>query len=449
MSILAKLFKKVQPLKKPAISIYPLIIIVTIPLLLALNTIWNLRSFNRDANFFVRSQAVSTADTLKPFIKEKIHSETELNSLFISTINSNDEIISITLLLKRLNDFEIIGSTNMAGAREAQELELNQLALGFSQPFAALTYDANLQKNVWNVVVPLDIESDNFYLLSLKLKTDTVNEILARTSRDSFIILGILIVVTIMLLANHFVFYRRSLRTQQLEELDKLKDEFISMAAHELRTPMTGLVGYLDLLRDKISPKQMPSFKGDFDTLDTLTKDLNNLINDLLDVSRLEQGRLKVNITSVAINDVIHLVLTTMKPTADKKNLKIIFTPKTLPIIRTDPDRIHQVLGNLVTNAIKYTLKGEVSVSAYEKNKFITVEVKDTGIGIPAEELVQLFTKFHRVKDEKTKEVRGTGLGLWITKQIVEMLGGKIHAESIYGTGTRIIFTLPIHSSAR
>jgi len=295
--------------------------------------------------------------------------------------------------------------------------------------------------------VPLDIESDSFHLLPLKLKTDTVNEILERTSRDSFIILAVLIVVTIILLANHFIFYRRSLRTRQLEELDKLKDEFISMAAHELRTPMTGLVGYLELLRGKISPEQMPAFKEDFDTLDTLTKDLNNLINDLLDVSRLEQGRLKVNITNVAINDVIHLIITTIKPTADKKSLKIGFAPQILPVIQSDPDRIHQVIGNLITNAIKYTLKGEISVSAYQKDKFITVEVKDSGIGIPAEELANLFTKFHRVKDEKTKEVRGTGLGLWITKQIVEILGGKIHAESIYGTGTRIIFTLPINPS--
>jgi signal transduction histidine kinase len=216
------------------------------------------------------------------------------------------------------------------------------------------------------------------------------------------------------------------------------------MASHELQAPVTGLVGYLELLQDKITPIKNEGLQGDVDTLKTLTKDLHNLIQDLLNVSRIEQGRIKVEIKEVQVNEVIDNVIKTFDPQASNKGLKLLPQKGELPVIQTDPDRLRQVIANLVSNSVKYTLEGEVKVTSLTEKENIKVIVADTGIGIPPDHLNKMFTKFHRVQDEKTKEVRGTGLGLWIIKQIVELLGGQIFIESIYGTGTTITFTLPI-----
>lgn len=445
MAIFPKIIEKIRPLIKPAIIIYPLVVIIAIPLLLALNTIWNLRTFNRDVNFIIRHQAISIADTLKPVITQNLENPAELYHLLQAVTQSNADIVSVTLLKQKGNSLEALATTSPQEASSAAELGLNQLAIGFDQPFAGLSYDPNLGKNVWNVVVPLSIEdSSEIHLLSVKLKTEIVDEILGRTSKDSFIILSILIVITLILLTNHFVFYRKALKTQQLEELDRLKDEFISMAAHELRAPITGLVGYLSLLKDKVPIEAKEILGPEIQTLNRLTLDLRNLINDLLDVSRIEQGRLKIVLAETQINDVIGNTIKTLTPTAEKKGVTIKFTPTTLPTVKTDPDRLRQVLTNLVSNSIKYTLKGEINITAITKAKFIELSVKDSGIGIQPDELPKLFSKFHRVKDKKTEDVRGTGLGLWITKEIVENLGGKIHAESIYGTGSVFTFTIPL-----
>lgn len=445
MAVTPALFDKFKAVVKPAVLVYPLVVIIAIPLLLAINTIWNLRSFNRDVNFAIRHQAVSIADTLKPIIAQNLENEEELNSLLQSITQANSDIVSATILRSEGNKVEVVTTTqDTEEAEAAGQIALNQLAIALDQPFAGLSYDPKLAKNVWNVVVPVTSEGPSPYLLALKIKTDTVDEILKRTSRDSFIILSVLIIVTLILLANHFIFYRKAQEARQLAKLDKLKDEFISMASHELRAPVTALTGYLELLRDKITSAGFTTLKPEMDTLKIVTNDLKNLINDLLEVSRIEQGRMTLTLTDIQINDVIVKAIETMKPLADNKSLAIKFAPGQLPVIKTDPDRLRQVVTNLVSNSIKYTLEGEISISSKVKAKFIEVTVRDTGTGIPPDELPKLFSKFHRVKDKKTEEVRGTGLGLWITKQIVETLGGKIYAESIYGTGSVFTFTLPI-----
>ncbi|OGM11879.1 hypothetical protein A2Z22_01450 [Candidatus Woesebacteria bacterium RBG_16_34_12] len=444
MLVFPKFSEKIKSFAKSAIFIYPLIVIISIPLLLALNTFWNLRSFNRDVNFFIRHQAVGIADTLKPSIEKGLENRDELYILLHTATNANQDILSVSILTEKNNKIDVLATTNNDDANEAIKLKHTQFALGSDQSFAGLIYDPDIRKNVWSVAVPLEIESDNKYLLSLKMKTDTVEEILSRTSKDSITILIILIIITLILLANHFIFYKKALRAQQLAELDRLKDEFISMAAHELRTPITALTGYLELLRDKISPSQLPDLKEDLDTLDSLTSDLHNLIDDLLEVSRIEQNRLKIETGKVQLNEVITKVIKNLTPLALQKNLVIKFTPNPLTEINSDGERLRQVVTNLIGNSIKYTLKGTIEIKAEQKEKMIEVTVSDTGIGIPADQLPKLFGKFHRVKDKQTREVRGTGLGLWITKQIVEMLGGKILAQSIYGTGTSISFTLPV-----
>ncbi len=446
MALTPKVISKLNAVLKSSYLIYPIVIIITIPLLLVVNTFWNLRSFNRDVNFLIRHQAVSVADTIKPQIVRKVTEGAQLNDILMEAKNSNSEIISISVIEELGHQLSVIASTidpNEAGETEA--MELNQLALSLDQPVAGLNYDPKLAKNVWNVSVPMQRIGERDYLLYLKFRVDKVEEILGRTARDSYFVLAILVIITLILLVNHFIFYTKAQKTRELEELDKLKDEFISMAAHELKAPMTGLVGYLELLSSKISPAEKEKIKEDFDILNILINDLNKLINDLLDVSRIEQGRLKVDIKEVNVNEIVEAVIKNLLPVAQQKALTLSFVPgPNLPVLKSDPDRIRQVVTNLISNSIKYTLKGKIDINVTVADKLVQVEVRDTGIGIPAAELPNLFSKFHRVKDKQTQEVRGTGLGLWITKQIVEVLGGKISVESIYGTGSKFSFTIPV-----
>ena len=443
MSLFASTLEKLKNFKKPALSIYPIVIIVSIPVLLIINTLWNIKSFNRDANFIVRHQAIGVAETLKPIVKDSLSDIDKLKALIASIVESHEDVIWAAILKDEEEGFSIYAES---GDSPISNLEtgLDELAKGFNQPVAGLVYDPNTRRDVWNVITPLVEDESGNYFLRVILDTKSISEILARTTKDSFLILIILVLVTIGLLANHFIFYIRSLRTQQLEELDRLKDEFISIAAHELRAPITALIGYLELLKDKISPQEVEKVRPDLELLNSLIGDLNTLINELLDVSRIEQGRFQVNLVDVNVNDCIGKVVRTILPQAEQKGLQVKFTPSDLPIIKSDPDRLRQIMMNLLSNSVKYTLKGEVNVVALLEGESIKVTVRDAGIGIPGEELAKLFTKFHRVKDEKTSEVRGTGLGLWITKRIVEILGGKINVESIYGTGTSVIFTLPL-----
>ena len=272
MALTPKVISKLNAVLKSSYLIYTIVIIITIPLLLVVNTFWNLRSFNRDVNFLIRHQAVSVADTIKPQIVRKVTEGAQLNDILMEAKNSNSEIISISVIEELGHQLSVIASTidpNEAGETEA--MELNQLALSLDQPVAGLNYDPKLAKNVWNVSVPMQKIGERDYLLYLKFRVDKVEEILGRTARDSYMILSILVIITLILLVNHFIFYTKAQKTRELEELDKLKDEFISMAAHELKAPMTGLVGYLELLSSKISPAEKEKIKEDFETSEMLT----------------------------------------------------------------------------------------------------------------------------------------------------------------------------------
>ena len=447
MSIISKFAGRFKSAGRLGYIVYPIIVLICIPALLIVNTAWNLRTFGRDVNFLIRHQAVSIAETIKPFLLDDIADGDKLEAILMKTASSNEDIIDISMLSEENQKIRLLASSSgNYDENDFENLGLAQLSVGFNQSFAGLSYDPVAGKNLWNVSVPLEKIDGKNYIVYLKFGVDKVDEILARTSRDSYMILSVLVIVALALLVNHFIFYQKAQKTRQLEEIDKLKDEFLSMAAHELRTPITALVGYLEMLPKKITPQEAEKITSDIALLQSLTNDLRNLIEDLLNVSRIEQGRLTYEVEDVDVNKVIEDVVATILPSAEEKGLTINYQARDLPVVKTDRNRLRQVVTNLLGNSVKYTLEGSVEISAEKKDKFIEISVKDTGIGIPPDELQKLFSKFHRVQDKKTEEVRGTGLGLWITKQIVETMGGKINVESIYGTGTRFSFTIPVRN---
>ncbi len=228
-----------------------------------------------------------------------------------------------------------------------------------------------------------------------------------------------------------------------------MKNEFVSMVSHELRTPLTSIKGYVDLIVDGEAGEINEIQREFLEIVQENSDRLVSLINDLLDISRIESGRVHLTIEPVAMEHVIKDVVDTFAAVADKAGIELTWSVEDdLPRAAVDKDRIGQVLMNLVSNAIKYSPDGgKVLVKASVQGDQILVEVSDTGIGISEEDQKQLFTKFFRVDSSLTREIGGTGLGLSICKSVVELLGGEIGVRSKLGEGATFYFTCPIASA--
>lgn len=234
---------------------------------------------------------------------------------------------------------------------------------------------------------------------------------------------------------------------ERLREADKAKDEFISMASHEIRTPIATLEGYLSILNSqklKAEAAQEIS-KRSYESVDRLS----TLVKDLLDVSRIDQKRIQISKQPIRLERIIDHVIESFELRARDKGIYLKFKKpeKMLPEINIDADRIEEVLNNLVGNAIKFTDKGGITISIDKKGNNAIVAVADTGQGIPKDALPNLFKKFYQAQTASSvlsNEKGGTGLGLYITKNILEMHGGKIWAESIWRKGATFYFSLPM-----
>ena len=234
----------------------------------------------------------------------------------------------------------------------------------------------------------------------------------------------------------------------ELAELDRLKSEFVNTVSHELRTPLTSIMGYLSLvLAETVGPLQEQQ-REFLNVVSRNTTRLANLINDLLDIQRIESGRTPLQRTQVCLPRIVQQVADTFRVQAEQKGLQFEVTasPGDFPLISADPDRLTQIASNLVSNAVKYTQKGFVKVSVQRGRETVDLVVEDSGIGIPAAEQKRVFEKFYRAEHPYVREVGGTGLGLPIVRTMVEEHGGEIRLESEPGKGSRFTVSFPLLS---
>jgi signal transduction histidine kinase len=233
----------------------------------------------------------------------------------------------------------------------------------------------------------------------------------------------------------------------QLMDLDKLKDEFVSLASHELRTPMTAIRGSLSTILEGYAGDLSKEAREFLTAASNENDRLLRLVNNLLNISRIEAGRFEFSVAPVSINQMIIEVVNNLQSSAKEKNLSLIFVPNSsIPVINTDGDKIREVLINLIGNAVKFTHQGGVTVSLEQKDGMIIASITDTGSGIALEDQEVLFKKFSQVRGSYAKTTGGTGLGLYICKIIIEGLKGKIWLESTLGKGSTFYFSLPIVS---
>ena len=257
------------------------------------------------------------------------------------------------------------------------------------------------------------------------------------------------IVAIIVLIVTAIIFIIAHTVTQGFDKLaqaNKMKTEFVSIASHQLRTPLSAMRWTLNLMNDNPTnpAEQQASYLA-------LIKESNDrmirLVNDLLDVSRIEMGRIILNPRQVNLYILIQKIITNFIPLAKASNVEIsLEAEETLPNANVDPEKISLVIQNLLDNAIKYVKgKGNVKISAQANGKFIKVTIKDSGVGIPQAQQKFIFQKFFRSDNVLKHQTIGTGLGLFIAKAIVEESNGKIWFESKENQGTTFYFTLPIY----
>ncbi len=229
---------------------------------------------------------------------------------------------------------------------------------------------------------------------------------------------------------------------QETKKANEMKDLFTNMIAHELRAPLTAIRGYANMIGEQ--PDVPPTIHEKARRIEDASARLIAIVSDLLDVARIQSGKLSVTKERVKIGPVIESVIAVQAIEAERKHITIVSEGiHTDAMLLADEKRLYQALTNLVSNAIKYTDSGTITLALTDLRTRFEIRVKDTGMGISAENQHKLFSPFFRVESEAVSQITGTGLGMWITKELIELMGGSIGVESIKGVGTHIVIVLP------
>jgi GAF domain-containing protein len=255
---------------------------------------------------------------------------------------------------------------------------------------------------------------------------------------------------SVLAIQNARLFREIEEKGRELEVASKHKSQFLANMSHELRTPLNAILGYAELMLDSIYGEPSDKMRAVLERLQSNGRHLLGLINDVLDLSKIEAGQLTLSLGDYSLSDIVHGVVSAVEPLAGEKRLA--FTAQVAPDLPSghgDERRLSQVLLNLVGNAIKFTDKGEVAIRAFATNGAFTVAVCDTGPGIPVADQAKIFEEFQQADSSITRKKGGTGLGLSIAKRIIEMHGGRIWVESEPGKGSTFYFTLPVRVEAQ
>lgn len=434
--------------------IYSIGVIIAIPVILIANTIIISQSTNQAFDLELRRKADLAnsiiAKTSIDLIKNKDYDKLKqnLNELELSqpTLTQSAVIVNDNNNLKLVAySSSAPDSFNRTGAK---------IAIDRKQSISTLvnTTDANYnQVQAWNVMTPI-LDSDNsvIAIISASFLTVDAQEAINSAYKTSFIVLIVSIILVMGLLFRHFrlVGYINLLAKQR--ELNQTMNDFLSVATHELKAPTTIIKGYLSNIMDGDYGMVNEPIKEPVNVALLQTDRLNSLVQDLLNVSRVEQGRIQYKLSTVDSVKILNTITTNYHSVAENKGLKLVYTPiADNNLIYADEGRVQEVFTNLIDNAIKYTATGSVTVTQQINKGFLITNFRDTGFGISPEAKERLFQRFYRVQTSQTQGISGTGLGLWIIKQYVTAMNGTIEVETMEGFGSNFIVKLPIATTSQ
>ena len=444
--------------------VYGVFLIVLIPLMITFNTVFIISKYNQTLDVTLQRQALSMGRTIAVLVENDLPWSDFIQIKIEALIKNNIAIEAIDVLIPEENgdSFKVIASSNKESISETNDFYFYKLAwlqpendglatdsLGFSNTNQKTD---SLEDRFWLVAMPMvGSDGNKQALISIKISSKIIDSLTNYNRNVSIFILVGTVIIVIMFLLIAVRLWDYALLYKKIKEVDKMKDEFIAIASHELRTPVTGIRGFTSMIVDGTLGKVNDKVKKSAIMIQHESERLAILVEDLLNVSRIEQDRVKMNLRPADAGHIINEVIENLSAQAENKKLHLDFKSGTriLPMINVDVDRLKQVLINLIGNAIKYTKSGGIEVITKEKNNSSTLEIiiKDTGIGMSSKERERLFEKFYRIQNDKTKNITGTGLGLWITKKFVELMGGEIAIDSIEGVGTQISLSFSIVKS--
>jgi signal transduction histidine kinase len=239
-------------------------------------------------------------------------------------------------------------------------------------------------------------------------------------------------------------------QSRELEKANRLKSEFLASMSHELRTPINALIGYASLMLDRIYGDLTPRQEEGLNRIQGAAQHLLALINDILDLAKIEAGRMPLHLDDVTLGDIMTEISQQIEPMVKKKALTLnIEMPSSSLVLHTDRTKVKQILLNLLSNAVKFTHHGGIWVTISRDEEDLRFDVRDTGIGIRPTDIDSIWEDFRQVDQSRTREFGGTGLGLSITRKLVDALGGHAFAESTFGKGSTFTVVLPIKSVIR
>jgi signal transduction histidine kinase len=252
---------------------------------------------------------------------------------------------------------------------------------------------------------------------------------------------------SVLAIQNARLFREIEDKSRQLESESRHKSQFLANMSHELRTPLNAILGYNELMRNNVYGETAGRMSAVLTRIQSNGRHLLKLINDVLDLSKIEAGQFTLSLADYSIKQVVHSVRAAVEPLATEKRLAFkVEVPSDLPLGCGDERRLTQALLNLVSNAIKFTDAGEVTIKVSAANGAFTLSVRDTGPGIDPADQVRIFEEFQQADSSITKKKGGTGLGLSIARHIIEMHGGRIWVESRVGNGATFFFTVPVRA---
>lgn len=429
--------------------LYSLLLIIMIPVLIIANTLWQIRFSQDNMNYELQQKALLAENILGSAFTDNLNNPRLLQSKIDQITKENQEVKEITILKQTPDGFLAVASSNPQALGVKSSSTDYVTAWTQNNPTAMLVNDTSKTPNerMWSVTSPLtDISTDQkVALANIKVSLVDIDALTKKNLNFSLIFLVITIFFVLLLLVNHFRFFEYSILFKRLKEVDKMKDDFISIASHELKTPMAAIKGYISMMMEGIAGKMDEKAKVHLLKIDSNVQRLDILVSETLDVSRLEQGRMQFDLQPLNITTIVDKTIAAYKDQADSKGLylKVEKPSEPLPQIFADPDRLQQVFDNIIGNAIKYTAKGGVTIYYKVEAGNLFTYVKDTGIGMSAVDRKELFNKFYRIKTEKTADIPGTGLGLWIAREITRKMEGDILVDSMENVGSQFTISIP------
>lgn len=440
---------------------YGVFLIVLIPLLIAYNTVFIINIYNQSIDSALQRQALVIGRSIYALIKDDLVKPEIMQNKIERLSGGNQDVQKIFVLQPSGEDFKVIADsgkedigkvTNSPYYGFAWKQPDNDGIVTDSLKLSALMQGDELVKSFadqgrfWLAAMPMrDLSGNKQAILTIKISSAVVDDLTNENRNASILLLTITILIVILFLAATVRLWDYAILYRKIKEVDQMKDEFISIASHELRTPLTITKGYISMILEGIYGKiENPAVEKAIQTVANSNHRLEALVEDLLNVSRIEQGRLQVVSKDMEIEPIIQDVVSDLKIKADEKKLVLEYLKpdEKLPLISADLERLKQALVNLIGNSVKYTIAGSVKITTQVKNNMMEIKIVDTGVGMSAEDQKRLFEKFYRIQNEKTEKVVGTGLGLWITKQIIELMKGKITIESMEEVGTQVVVRL-------